>query len=91
MEIGTPFIIECPEEEFENHIDTGTKNTDTVNLTDEELPFRFSRTRMWSENFYSPEIGNGHSIAALGKEMEDVKQLLGEIRDILKGIFELDS
>ncbi len=84
MEIGTPFIIDNTDGEFENHADTG-------NCTQQPLPFEFSRTRMWSENFYSPEIGNGHSIAALGKELEDIKVLISDIKNILCDIFEIDN
>ena len=80
---NTPFLIE--KEEFENH-----SVTDSCDGTD-KLPFEFSRSRMWSENFYSPEMGNGHSIAALHRELEQIKLLTGEIKDILKDIFEIDK
>ncbi|MBE6879059.1 MAG: hypothetical protein E7488_07870 [Ruminococcaceae bacterium] len=94
MEIGTPFIIDNPDGEFENHIDRNSAKTgtDTGNkFSDDSLPFEFSRTRMWNENFYSPEIGNGHSIAALDKELKDIKMLISDIKNILTDIFEIDS
>ena len=81
MEIGKPFIIES--EEFENH----SENNEGV--TQDKLPFEFSRTRMWNENFYSPEIGNGHSIAALKEELTDIKNLINDIKNILRETFEL--
>jgi len=94
MDIGTPFIIDNPDGEFENHIGKGSAKAapdSANNSSDCSLPFEFSRTRMWSENFYSPEIGNGHSIAALGKELEEIKVLISDIKNILMDIFEIDS
>ena len=93
MEIGTPFIIDNTHEEFENHIEntSGKANAGKANNPfSESLPFEFSRTRMWNENFYSPEIGCGHSIAALGKELGEIRILLSDIKDILSDIFELE-
>ncbi|MBQ9844873.1 MAG: hypothetical protein IJO54_02185 [Oscillospiraceae bacterium] len=103
MEIGTPFIIDNPHIEFENHCPTAERAENAAEkdlnkgvadiikdtTSDSPLPFEFSRTRMWNENFYSPEIGNGHSIAALHSELNEIKELIGEIKDILKEIFEL--
>lgn len=86
MEIGTPFIIDNTHEEFENHTDGGSTKDSAQN----PLPFEFSRTRMWNENFYSPEIGCGHSIAALGKELGEIRILLSDIKDMLSDIFELE-
>ena len=93
MEIGTPFIVDSSDREFENHIENSSDiaNAEKTNSPfGESLPFEFSRTRMWNENFYSPEIGCGHSIAALGKELEDIKALVADIRDILKDLFEIE-
>ena len=85
MEIGTPFIIDNTPEEFENHTDSSTNNS-----AQNPFPFEFSRTRMWNESFYSPEIGCGHSIAALGKELGEIRILLSDIKDMLSDIFELE-
>jgi len=81
MEIGKPFIIESAE--FENH------SAVSENDAQDKLPFEFIRTRMWSENFCSPEISGEHSIAALEKELCDIKELVRDIRNILKETFEL--
>ncbi|MBR6519203.1 MAG: hypothetical protein IKT63_05980 [Oscillospiraceae bacterium] len=92
MEIGTPFIIDNSDREFENHIENTSDRTNAEranNPFSESLPFEFSRTRMWNENFYSPEIGCGHSIAALGKELGEIRILLSDIKDMLSDIFEL--
>ena len=93
MEIGTPFIVDNSDREFENHIENSSDIANAENTNNpfgESLPFEFSRTRMWNENFYRPEIGCGHSIAALGKELEDIKALVADIRDILKDLFEIE-
>ena len=81
MEIGTPFIIEA--EEFENH------SVVAEDETQNKLPFEFSRTRTWNESLYNPEIGSGHSITALTKEISEIKELVRDIKNILKETFEL--
>lgn len=85
MTVGTPFIIDNPTEEFENHSRTEKGETGSP----KELPFEFSRTRMWNESLYSPEIGGGHSIASLEKELGEIKLLITDIKNILKDIFEV--
>ena len=82
MEIGTPFILNIADEIPENHISDD-------NIFNDKLPFEFCRSRMWSENFFSPEIGSGHSIASLEKELCEIKQLVTDIKNILKDLFEL--
>ena len=87
MEIGTPFIVDNSDREFENHIENSSDiaNAEKTNSPfGESLPFEFSRTRMWNESLYSPEIGGGHSIAVLEKELGEIKTLITDIKDILK-------
>ena len=98
MEIGTPFIIDTTEEHPQNN-NLGNYSTECGNSgynadrfapnEDVAVPFEFSRSRMWSENFYSPEIGAGHSIASLEKELCEIKQLIADIKDMLKNLFEI--
>lgn len=82
MKTETPFVIE--NEEFENHMVFSDDTSDS-------LPFEFSRSRMWNESFYSPEIGNGHSITVLSKELAEIKELIGDIKKLLKDIFEIEG
>lgn len=83
MKTETPFVIE--NEEFENHMVFSDSDTS------DKLPFEFSRSRMWNESFYSPEIGNGHSITVLSKELAEIKELIGDIKNLLKDIFEIEG
>ena len=98
MEIGTPFIVDTTEEQpqnnntayYSNSYSNSSYDTDKSGKSEDiAVPFEFSRSRMWSENFYSPEIGCGHSIAALGKELGEIRILLSDIKDMLSDIFEL--
>ena len=98
MEIGTPFIVDTTEEQpqnnntayYSNSYSNSSYDTDKSGKSEDiAIPFEFSRSRMWSENFYSPEIGAGHSIATLEKELCEIKQLVSDIKDILKNLFEI--
>ena len=98
MEIGTPFLLDITDELPQNN-STVCNNTNYTNNSygtdnldasqDIAVPFEFSRSRMWSENFYSPEIGAGHSITTLEKELCEIKQLVKDIKNILKDLFEI--
>ena len=83
MDNRTPFILNDEDTDFENHCRDGSESSDNT------APFSFSRTRMWNESLYSPEIGGGHSIAVLEKELGEIKTLITDIKDILKDIFEI--
>ena len=77
------FIADNDISSFENHI----PQTDSS----EDLPFEFSATNMWNQSFFTPESHSDTSIEMLHNDLDEIKKLIGEIKSILKDIFELDK
>ena len=62
---------------FENHCDT------------ENNSFNFSRTNVWDNTFSSPEISC--DFALLHNDLQQIKQLICDIRDCLRNFFESEE
>ena len=76
MDNNTEFTV-IPESEMENHIESA----------DGETPFSFSKTNVWNSAFYSPEISSGEVFSDLKKELEEIKNITNDIKNLLFDLF----
>ena len=78
MDQKNPYIINMENVDFENY------------ATDDETeyPFEFSITKLWSESFFeNAKKGSDNPYQSLMEELQDIKEITLEIRDILTKIF----
>lgn len=80
MEHNKAILIDVDENNMENHISDETDNID--------FPFEYSTTNVWDKNFFSPESNPNISFESLYSELEEIKLLIKDIKNILSDIFE---
>ena len=80
MEHNKVILIDVDENNMENHISDETDNID--------FPFEYSTTNVWNKNFFSPENSSNLSFESLYSELEEIKLLIKDIKNILSDIFE---
>ena len=80
MEHNKAILIDVDENNMENHISDETDNID--------FPFEYSATNVWDKNFFSPENNSNLSFESLYSELEEIKLLIKDIKNILSDIFE---
>lgn len=81
MNSGKPFLIDINEAEIKNHIGEN----------DKDFPFEFSATNYWNQSFFTPEIPNNDAFDLLKTEIENIKQLVIDIKELLTQMFELQK
>ncbi|MBR2029050.1 MAG: hypothetical protein IKA10_08710 [Oscillospiraceae bacterium] len=72
MEYDKPFIIPDQSPDFEN-------------FAGYDKEYSFSGTNIWNNSFQSPEIGC--DFAVLHNDLQEIKQLIGEISCSIKNFF----
>jgi len=80
MKTDKPFAVDADESTMENHICTAEDDSD--------FPFEYSTTNVWDKNFFSPENSSNLSFESLYSELEEIKLLIKDIKNILSDIFE---
>lgn len=81
MSHDRPFAVINEDADFENHIPQA----------EEEYPFEFSKTNLWNQNFFSPENQSDSAMELLHRDLENIKLLIGDIKDILAAAFEINT